>query len=76
MTACVVDAARRFVFNRLGHLLFKRSIQTISFPMMKMTFSLACSLVLGGVAVLSVSSCDKYDDKQSVCETPAAKQVD
>ena len=44
--------------------------------MMKMTFSLACSLVLGGAAVLSVSSCDKYDDKQSVRETPAAKQVD
>ena len=43
---------------------------------MKMTFSLACSLVLGGAAVLSVSSCDKYDDKQSVRETPAAKQVD
>lgn len=42
--------------------------------MMKMTFSLACSLVLGGAAVLSVSSCDKYDDKQSVRETPAAKQ--
>ena len=41
-----------------------------------MTFSLACSLVLGGAAVLSVSSCDKYDDKQSVRETPAAKQVD
>jgi len=44
--------------------------------MMKMTFYLACSLVLGGAAVLSVSSCDKYDDKQSVRETPAAKQVD
>ena len=76
VTACVVDAAKRSVFNRLGLLLFKRSIQTISFPMMKMTFSLACSLVLGGAAVLSVSSCDKYDDKQSVRETPAAKQVD
>ena len=44
--------------------------------MMKMTFSLACSLVLGGVSVLSVASCDKDDEMPSLPVTPTAKSVD
>ena len=44
--------------------------------MMKMTFSLACSLVLGGVSVLSVASCDKDDETPNLPVTPTAKSVD
>ena len=41
-----------------------------------MTFSLACSLVLGGVSVLSVASCDKDGEMSNVPETPRAQLVD
>ena len=41
-----------------------------------MTFSLACSLVLGGVSVLSVVSCDKEDNVGKMPETPRAQLVD
>ena len=44
--------------------------------MKKMTFSLACSLVLGGVSVLSVASCDKEDNVGKMPETPRAQLVD
>ena len=44
--------------------------------MKKTTFSLAFSLVLGGVSVLSVASCDKDGELSNVPETPRAQLVD
>lgn len=44
--------------------------------MKKTTFSLAFSLVLGGVSVLSVASCDKDGEMSNVPETPRAQFVD
>lgn len=40
--------------------------------MMKSTFTLACSLVLGGAVALSVASCDKDELKPTTPETPRA----